>query len=182
MDKLQDARMKINEIDREMASLFEQRMLAAKEIAEYKKDRGLQIYDPKREQTVIEKNAAYIKDYDIRSAEGNATVVRSMSGGNQQKAIVGREIEQDGKVLIFVQPTRGLDIGAIEKIHSQIIAQRDRGKAILLISLELDEVMELADTIAVIYNGELGKTAPAASFTTKEMGEYMMGVRRDEKK
>ena len=75
-----------------------------------------------------------------------------MSGGNQQKAIIAREVEQDSSLMIFVQPTRGLDIGAIENIHKQIIAERDKGKAILLISLELDEIMNCADTIAVIYN------------------------------
>ena len=119
-----------------------------------------------------------IGKYDIRSASGNDTIVRSMSGGNQQKAIVGREIEQDAPLTIFVQPTRGLDIGAIENIHRQILEERDKGKAVLLISLELDEVMQLADTIGVIYNGELRKTAPAADFTTSEVGEYMMGVKR----
>ncbi len=120
-----------------------------------------------------------IDRYDIRSAEGGRTIVRSMSGGNQQKAIIGREIEEDSALTIFVQPTRGLDIGAIEKIHSQIVAERDRGKAVLLISLELDEIMDLADTIAVIFSGKIGKIAPADTFTTKEVGEYMMGVKQD---
>ena len=119
-----------------------------------------------------------IAKYDIRSANGNETMVRSMSGGNQQKAIVGREIEQDAPLTIFVQPTRGLDIGAIENIHRQILEERDKGKAVLLISLELDEIMQLADTIAVIYNGQFGKIAPAADFTTAEVGEYMMGVKK----
>ena len=119
-----------------------------------------------------------IDKYDIRSANGNDTMVRSMSGGNQQKAIVGREIEQDAPLTIFVQPTRGLDIGAIENIHRQILEERDKGKAVLLISLELDEIMQLADTIAVIYNGQFGKVAPAAEFTTAEVGEYMMGVKK----
>ncbi len=118
-----------------------------------------------------------IDRYDIRSAERGRTVVRAMSGGNQQKAIIGREIEEDSALTIFVQPTRGLDIGAIEKIHAQIVAERDRGKAVLLISLELDEIMDLADTIAVIYSGQIGKIAPADTFTTKEVGEYMMGVK-----
>ncbi len=119
-----------------------------------------------------------IKTYDIRSARGSETQVRSMSGGNQQKAIIGREIEQNASLTIFVQPTRGLDIGAIERIHQQIIAERDKGKAVLLISLELDEVMDLADTIGVIYSGEIGRIAPAASLSTEEVGEYMMGVKR----
>ena len=99
-----------------------------------------------------------------------------MSGGNQQKAIVGREIEEHSPLVIFVQPTRGLDMGAIENIHKEIVAERDRGAAILLISLELDEVMGLADTIGVIYSGRLLKVADAATLTSQEVGRYMMGV------
>ena len=101
-----------------------------------------------------------------------------MSGGNQQKAIIAREIELSSDLMIFVQPTRGLDIGAIENIHNQIVAQRDKGKAILLISLELDEVMNLADTIGVIYNGEIQKIAAADTLSSSEVGEFMMGVGR----
>lgn len=127
---------------------------------------------------MLEKSERLIEDYDIRSGQGSSTVVRSMSGGNQQKAIIAREIELDSSLMIFVQPTRGLDIGAIENIHSQMIAERDKGKAILLISLELDEIMNCADTIAVIYNGELQRTAPASSLTTNEVGEFMMGVNK----
>lgn len=100
-----------------------------------------------------------------------------MSGGNQQKAIVGREIELQSDLMIFVQPTRGLDIGAIENIHKQIIAERNKGKAILLISLELDEIMNCADTIGVIYNGAIDKIAPAATLTMNQVGEFMMGVK-----
>lgn len=117
-----------------------------------------------------------IEKYDIRSGQGSETIVRSMSGGNQQKAIIAREIELDSSLLIFVQPTRGLDIGAIEKIHRQIVEQRNRGKAVLLISLELDEVMNLADTIGVIYNGRIEKIADAGTLTPGEVGEFMMGV------
>ena len=117
-----------------------------------------------------------IEKYDIRSSRGSETIVRSMSGGNQQKVIIGREIEEENALIIFVQPTRGLDIGAIKRIHNSILRERDKGKAILLISLELDEVMDLADTIAVIYNGRIGKTAPASEFTKQEVGTYMMGV------
>ncbi len=117
-----------------------------------------------------------IDKYDIRSGQGIKTMVRSMSGGNQQKAIIAREVEQNAELIIFVQPTRGLDIGAIENIHNQIIAERDKGKAILLISLELDEVMGLADTIAVIYNGQILKVADAKSLTVEEVGQFMMGV------
>ena len=118
-----------------------------------------------------------IEKYDVRSGQGEKTIVRSMSGGNQQKAIVGREIEEHTKLIIFVQPTRGLDIGAIDNIHRHIIAERERGAAILLVSLELDEVMALADTIGVIYSGQMLKTAPAGSLTLEEVGRYMMGVK-----
>ena len=121
-----------------------------------------------------------IAEYDIRSGQGKDTVVRSMSGGNQQKAIVAREIELGSPLMIFVQPTRGLDIGAIENIHRQILAERDKGRAILLISLELDEIMGLADTIGVIFSGELLKIAPADTLTTNEVGQFMMGVKQNE--
>ncbi len=125
----------------------------------------------------FDKKARQLIDaYDIRSGQGEATVVRSMSGGNQQKAIVAREIDQQAKLIIFVQPTRGLDIGAIENIHRQILAERRKGRAILLISLELDEVMKLADTIGVIYSGEMLKIASADSLTVNQVGNYMMGV------
>ena len=83
--------------------------------------------------------------------------------------------------MIFVQPTRGLDIGAIENIHRQIIQERDAGKAILLISLELDEIMDCADTIGVIYNGQIQKIADARKLTANEVGEFMMGVKPDER-
>jgi simple sugar transport system ATP-binding protein len=116
--------------------------------------------------------------YDIRSGEGPKTIARSMSGGNQQKAIVAREISLNSDLMIFVQPTRGLDIGAIEIIQKQILYQRDQGNAVLLISLELDEVMNLADTIGVIFNGELLKISPAAELTANEVGEYMMGAKK----
>lgn len=121
-----------------------------------------------------------IQEYDIRSGQGKDTIVRSMSGGNQQKAIVGREIELASPLMIFVQPTRGLDIGAIENIHRQILAERDKGRAILLVSLELDEIMGLADTIGVIFSGELLKIAPADTLTTNEVGQFMMGVKQNE--
>ncbi len=117
-----------------------------------------------------------IEDFNIRSGQGAITVTRSMSGGNQQKAIVAREISLESDLMIFVQPTRGLDIGAIDNIHRHILAQRDAGKAVLLISLELDEVMALADTIGVLFSGKMLKIADAASLDTNEVGKYMMGV------
>ena len=128
--------------------------------------------------TAFEKNgAALIEKFDIRSGGGGKTPVRAMSGGNQQKVIVAREIELQSQLMIFVQPTRGLDIGAIENIHKQIVAERDKGKAILLISLELDEIMDCADTIGVVYNGELLKVAEAKTLTANEVGAFMMGVK-----
>jgi simple sugar transport system ATP-binding protein len=119
-----------------------------------------------------------IDEYDIRAGRGPRTPTRNMSGGNQQKAIVAREVEQDTSLLVFVQPTRGLDIGATMAIRQRIVAERSRGKAILLISLELDEVLNLADTIGVMYGGRMLRIAPAAKLTQLEVGEYMMGVKR----
>jgi simple sugar transport system ATP-binding protein len=115
--------------------------------------------------------------FDIRSGQGAETVTRSMSGGNQQKAIVAREISMDSALMIFVQPTRGMDIGAIEYIRQQILDERDRGKAVLLISLDLDEILELADTISVIFNGELLAVSSAAELSAGEVGYYMTGMR-----
>jgi simple sugar transport system ATP-binding protein len=119
-----------------------------------------------------------IRHYDIRCGRGSATPVRSMSGGNQQKVIVAREINQDADLVIFVQPTRGLDIGATLNIRNRIVEERNAGKAVLLISLELDEVLACADTVGVMYGGELAKIAPAHELTRNEVGEYMMGVRQ----
>lgn len=119
-----------------------------------------------------------IKEYDIRTSEGPKTRVRQMSGGNQQKAILAREIEEDRELIVFVQPTRGLDVGAMQFVHDRILEEREKGKAILLISLELDEILQLADTIGVMYRGELLKVVPADEISAEEVGEYMMGVKR----
>ncbi|MCL2079307.1 MAG: ABC transporter ATP-binding protein [Oscillospiraceae bacterium] len=118
-----------------------------------------------------------IENFDIRCGQGGHTVTRSMSGGNQQKAIVAREIELASKLMIFVQPTRGLDIGATRAIHKHIMRQREAGHAIFLISMELDEIRVLADTIGVIYDGRINRIAPARELSTEEIGEYMMGVK-----
>ena len=120
-----------------------------------------------------------IDEYDVRSTQGSNTITRSMSGGNQQKAIVGREITRDTDLLIAVQPTRGLDVGAIEFIHNKLIAQRDNGKAILLVSFELDEVMNLADRILVMHEGELVGEFPYNQVTRNELGLYMAGAKKD---
>lgn len=116
-----------------------------------------------------------ISQYDIRSGKGNKTTARSMSGGNQQKAIIAREVDLDPEILIAVQPTRGLDVGAIEYIHNQLIEERDRGKAILLVSLELDEVMNLSDRILVIYEGKIVADLKPEEVTVQELGLYMAG-------
>ena len=119
-----------------------------------------------------------IKQYDVRSGQGPVTVARSMSGGNQQKAIIAREVDRDMPLIVAVQPTRGLDVGAIEYIHSQLVAERDKGKAVLLVSLELDEVMSLSDRILVMYEGEIvGELDPKAT-TVQELGLYMAGAKR----
>ena len=122
-----------------------------------------------------------IDQYDVRSGQGAITIARSMSGGNQQKAIVGREIDKEHELLVAVQPTRGMDVGAIEYIHKQLIATRDEGKAVLLVSLELDEVMNVSDRILVMYEGEIvGELDPKAT-TVEELGLYMAGAKRDGK-
>ena len=122
-----------------------------------------------------------IEKFDIRSGQGGKTSARSMSGGNQQKAIVAREIDRDPDLLVAVQPTRGLDVGAIEYIHKQLVDQRDRGKAVLLVSLELEEVMNVSDRILVIYEGELVANLDPKKTTLQELGLYMSGAKREEK-
>ncbi|MDR0838311.1 MAG: ABC transporter ATP-binding protein [Oscillospiraceae bacterium] len=130
------------------------------------------------ERAIAEYADRLIERYDIRSGRGYSTVVRSMSGGNQQKAIVAREIELDSRLLIFVQPTRGLDIGATRAIHEHILNQRAAGKAILLVSLELEEILALADTIGVMYGGRMNRVAAARELSIDEVGAYMTGVRQ----
>ena len=121
-----------------------------------------------------------IEQYDVRSGQGPVTTARSMSGGNQQKAIIAREIDKDPSLLIAVQPTRGLDVGAIEFVHKQIVAQRDAGKAVLLVSLELDEVMTLSDRILVMYEGEIVGELDPKTTTVEELGLYMAGARKED--
>ena len=122
-----------------------------------------------------------IAQYDVRSGQGAITTARSMSGGNQQKAIIAREIDKHPRLLIAVQPTRGLDVGAIEYIHKQIVAQRDAGKAVLLVSLELDEVMTVSDRILVMYEGEIVGQLDPKTTTVEELGLYMAGAKKEGK-
>ena len=119
-----------------------------------------------------------IETFDIRCGKGAQTIARSMSGGNQQKAIVAREITRDSRLLVAVQPTRGLDVGAIEYIHKQLIAERDKGRGVLLISLELDEVMDVSDRILVIYEGKIVADVRPKEVTYQDLGLYMSGAKR----
>lgn len=131
---------------------------------------------------VTEYSDELINQFDVRSSLGSRTIVRSMSGGNQQKAIIARELDKSHSLLIAVQPTRGLDVGAIEYIHKQIVADRDKGAGVLLVSYELDEVMNLSDRILIMYEGEIVGEADPKKTTFEELGLYMAGAKRDEKK
>ncbi|HWL11463.1 MAG TPA: ABC transporter ATP-binding protein, partial [Ureibacillus sp.] len=123
-----------------------------------------------------------IEQYDVRSGEGEMSMARSLSGGNQQKAIIGREVERNPDLLIAALPTRGLDVGAIEFIHKRLIEQRDKGKAVLLISFELDEVMNVSDQIAVIYDGYIIDTVSPQETNEQELGLLMAGQSLEENK
>lgn len=119
-----------------------------------------------------------IDRYDVRSGQGSKTAARSMSGGNQQKAIIARELDREHTLLVAVQPTRGLDVGAIESIHKKMIESRDSGSAVLLVSLELDEVMNVSDRILVMYEGEIVGEFDPKKITVQELGLYMSGAKR----
>ncbi len=120
-----------------------------------------------------------LEKFDVRSGEGEVSIARTLSGGNQQKAIIGRELELDPELLVAVQPTRGLDVGSIEYIHKRLIEHRDKGKAVLLISLELDEVLQLSDRIAIVNNGELIGIVNASETNENEVGLMMAGVGKE---
>lgn len=122
-----------------------------------------------------------IEEYDVRSGQGAITIARSMSGGNQQKAIIARELDRDEPLIVAVQPTRGLDVGAIERVHRELVRERDEGKAILLVSLELDEVLGLSDRILVMYEGEIVAEINPKETTPEELGLYMAGAKRQGK-
>lgn len=137
---------------------------------------GLLKFDKIREYAV-----ELIDKYDIRSSMGPESIVRGMSGGNQQKAIIARETTRDHNFLIAAQPTRGLDVGAIEYVHKTLIAERDRGNAILVVSFELEEVMNIADRILVMYEGEIVAELDPKTTNINEIGLYMSGSKRQEK-
>lgn len=130
---------------------------------------------------INEKARKIIEEYDVRTGHGEMTPARALSGGNQQKAIIGREVDRDPDLLIAALPTRGLDVGAIEFIHSRLIEQRDKGKAVLLISFELDEVMNVSDRIAVIYDGTIVDTVYPKETSEQELGLLMAGEKRKAK-
>ena len=121
---------------------------------------------------------ALMEQFDVRSSLGGLSIGRSLSGGNQQKAIIAREIHRSPQLLIAAQPTRGLDIGTIEYIHRCLVAERDKGHAILLFSLEMEEVLNLADTIAVIYEGEIAGIVDADKTNENELGLMMSGSQK----
>lgn len=120
-----------------------------------------------------------IERFDVRSGEGSNSIARSMSGGNQQKAIVAREMDKEHKLLVAVQPTRGLDVGAIEFIHRQLVEERDAGKAVLLVSYELEEVMTVPDRLLVMYEGKIVGELDPKQITVEELGLYMAGSKRN---
>jgi len=122
-----------------------------------------------------------IREFDVRSGQGALSPARQMSGGNQQKAIVGREISGNPDILIAVQPTRGLDVGSIEYIHQRLVEQRDQGKGVLLVSLELDEILNVSDRIVIVSHGERVGEVVAAETDENEVGLMMAGVGKGER-
>ena len=133
-------------------------------------------------QAVREYSDRLIEKFDVRSGQGSETIARSMSGGNQQKAIIARELDRDKELVMAVQPTRGLDVGAIEFIHAQLVEERDKGRAIMLVSLELEEVLSLSDRILVMYEGEIVGELDPAKTNAQELGLYMSGAKREDRK
>jgi len=129
--------------------------------------------------SIYEKARQIIKEFDVRTPD-EYTKARALSGGNQQKAIIGREIDRNPDLLIAAQPTRGLDVGAIEFIHKRLIEQRDQGKAVLLVSFELDEILNVSDRIAVIYEGKIVAIVDPKETTEQELGLLMAGSKRKE--
>jgi simple sugar transport system ATP-binding protein len=116
---------------------------------------------------------------DVRSAHGIKSLAHGLSGGNQQKAIIGRELAPDPSIIVASQPTRGVDVGSIENIHRKLLKERENGKSIVLISYELDEIMQLADKIAIIFEGEIVEIREASTISKEEIGEYMAGGRSE---
>ena len=201
LEPLKSGSIQLNGADITHASIRKRSMMGMSHIPEDRHKYGLVLDYPLEYNTVLERyyepeftnSAGFLKkknirsyadklidQYDIRSGQGAVTIARSMSGGNQQKAIIAREIDKNPELLIAVQPTRGLDVGAIEYIHKQLVAQRDAGKGVLLVSLELDEVMNVSDRILVMYEGEIVGEFDPKKVTVEELGLYMAGAKRKE--
>jgi len=135
-----------------------------------------------KNQEILDYTNNLIEEYDIRSGEGAKTFARSLSGGNQQKAIFARETSKPHNLLIASQPTRGLDVGAIEFVHKTIVTERDKGNAIFVVSFELDEVTDLADRILVIYEGAIVGELDPKKTNHAELGLYMLGTKQNVQK
>ena len=131
------------------------------------------------QEAIREYSASIVKEFDVRSGEGIDSLAGKLSGGIQQKAIIVREITKDPDVLIAVQPTRGLDVGAIEFIHKALVTQRDKGKAVLLVSFELDEIFNLSDRIAVINAGRLVDIVKTEDTDVHKVGLMMAGIKSE---
>ena len=176
-DRIQDGRSHIPE-DRQKYglvldfSLEENRVLERYKEKEFSKKGWIEFKNRKKYSDKV------LDTYDVRSSQGGKTIARSRSGGNQQKAIVGRELDKEHSLLVAVQPTRGLDVGAIESIHKRIVEDRDKGNGVLLVSLELDEVRNLSDLIYVRYEGEIVGAFLPKETTAEEMGLYRAGAKR----
>jgi len=123
---------------------------------------------------MVARAADWIQLYDVRGG-GPPTPARALSGGNQQKVVLAREIQSNPRLLIAAQPTRGLDVGAIEYVHRRLVEQRDAGCAVLLVSFELDEVMDLADRILVMFGGQIALERASGSTDERELGVAMTG-------
>ncbi len=200
INKIKSGNVFLNDVEITNLSIFKRNNLGLSHIPEDRQKHGLVLDFPLSYNLVIENywmpdytkwkfildekkirkhSDNLIEKYDIRSSEGSKTIVRSMSGGNQQKAIVGREIDRNPNLLIAVQPTRGLDVGAIEYIHNEIVKVRDNHHAVLLVSYELDEVMNLADRILVMFNGKIVGEFKPKEVTVQELGLYMAGAKQN---
>ena len=200
INKIKSGNVFLNDVEITNLSIFKRNNLGLSHIPEDRQKHGLVLDFPLSYNLVIENywmpdytkwkfildekkirkhSDNLIEKYDIRSSEGSKTIVRSMSGGNQQKAIVGREIDRNPNLLIAVQPTRGLDVGAIEYIHNEIVKVRDNHHAVLLVSYELDEVMNLADRILVMFNGKIVGEFKPKEVTVQELGLYMAGSKQN---
>ena len=197
--KAETGTIRFNGRDITTLSIAQRNDMGLGHIPEDRQKRGLILSQPLSANMVIKKftkkpfsNHAILNDseirsyseeivsrFDVRSGEGVDSLAGKLSGGNQQKAIIGREITSDPDLLIAVQPTRGLDVGAIEYIHKQLVAERDRGKAILLVSFELDEIFNLSDRIAVISSGKLIDIVDTASADEHDVGLMMAGIKKE---